>query len=346
MTKPRITIIGLGLIGSSIARAAHSRNIAKHIIGVDSNEVTLGYARKNGFVSDTSTDAAAAVKDADIVIIATPTPLLAGICKEIASVLKSGALVMDTGSVKQLPLAVMGEFLPAHALIVPAHPIAGSEQSGIAAGHEDLLEKKRIIITPDAPLSTAALQQVNSFWQSLGARVEAMPAALHDTIYGYVSHLPQLLAYGAAEVVDASGALSRFLRIAASDRTLWRDIFLLNAEVITAALDRYLDALSHIHRELKSAPHDAEIKETNADTNMLFARIAASCLVTTVMEAEKKAGVPFARFAGTGFADFTSPATSEPEGDLEHISNHYAALIPMLAAYEVELLKLRSVIPA
>ena len=339
----QITIIGLGLIGSSIARAAKGKY---HIVGVDSNAEVLAYALQNSIIDHAETSAAAAVKEADIVLIATPTPLLEGICKQIALSLKPHALVMDTGSVKRAPLSIMTENLPTHALIVPAHPIAGSEQSGVAAGQADLLKDKRVIITPKAPLSAEELQRVSSFWKALGGTVEAMPAEMHDVIYGYVSHLPQLLAFACKEVVSESENLTRFLRISHSDRALWNDIFAANADILGAALDRYIDAISHIHRELTSAPIDAEIQKTNADTGELFARIAAACLATTVMEAEKKAGVPFAKFAGNGFADFVSPATTEPEKDLENISNHYAALIPMLAGYEKALLELRPVIPA
>lgn len=338
MTK--LAIIGLGLIGSSIARAAKKHH-AGNIIAVDNNAESLAYALQNSIIDHAETDIKKAVAAADIVIIATPTPLLENICKAIAHSLKQGALVMDTGSVKRAPLAVMSRFLPAHTLIVPAHPIAGSEQSGIIAGREDLLQNKRIIITPAAPLIAEELQRVKAFWHSIGGKVEAMPAEMHDVIYGYVSHLPQLLAFAAKEVVRENENLTQFLRISHSDRKLWQDIFAANADIIAAALDRYLDAIMHIHRELQSAPHDAESKPGDANTSALFARIAASCLATTVMEAEKKTGVAFAKFAGTGFADFVSPATSEPEHDLEHISNHYAALIPMLATYEKALLDLR-----
>ncbi len=351
MTTPlnKITIIGLGLIGSSIARGAHKHGLARIICGVDSNTLSLEYARSHGFIHEASSDAAAGVKDADIVIIATPTHLLADICAAIAPHISAGTLVMDTGSVKQLPLAMLTEALPAHALVVPAHPIAGSEQSGVSAGRDDLLEKKRIIITPSAPLQPEEFTRVSSFWQALGGKVEAMPADMHDMIYGYVSHLPQLLSFASAPLVAASekecGAseiCARFLRISSSDKGLWQSIFLLNREVLLGAIDRYLDVIIHIRKELASAPAETPSENSDAARLVLFPRIIASCLVTTVMEAEKKAGVPFVRFAGTGFADFTAPATTDPEGDLEHISSHYAALIPMLASYEKALMELRS----
>ncbi len=340
----KITIIGMGLIGSSIARAVRKHGLASSITAVDSNELSLVYARKYGFADQTSLDAAHVVAGSNVVIIATPTHLLADICTAIAPHLAPQTLVMDTGSVKQLPLAVMTKQLPPNVLVVPAHPIAGSEQSGVAAGHEDLFEKRRVIITPEAPLSHGQLQQVNQFWQSLGARVEAMPAALHDTIYGYVSHLPQLLVFAAAPLVAASvpetasdAMLARFLRLAASDKVLWSGILLLNREVMLAAVNRYLDVIAHIRRELETAPPDAKTDISDRARLRLLPRLVASCLVSTVMEAEKNAGVGFVRFAGNGFVDVTSPVTSDPEKDLEDISNHHEALVDLLAKFELRL---------
>ncbi|MDX2073417.1 MAG: prephenate dehydrogenase/arogenate dehydrogenase family protein [Alphaproteobacteria bacterium] len=344
----KITIIGLGLIGSSIARAVREGQLASVIVGVDSNETALVYAQKHGFVDQTSRDATHLIAGSDVVIIATPTPLLVDICRRIAPHLSPGTLVMDTGSVKAAPLAVMTGQLPSHALIVPAHPIAGSEQSGVTAGRADLLLKKRVIITPEVPLTHEQLTLVNRFWEALGARVEAMPAAMHDTIYGYVSHLPQLLAFAAAPVVAAdegelSGneSLTRFLRIANSSHDLWDDIFSLNRDVLLAAIDRYLDVVTHIRKELSSAPADTESAISSSARISFFPRIVSACLITTVMEAEKNAGVPFVRFSGSGFADFTAPATTDPEGELEHISSHYAQIGELLDAFITRLQALR-----
>ena len=343
-TFQKLTIIGLGLIGSSIARAARKRNFVSVITGVDSNEITLLQARKHGFVDQTSHDPAHAVAASDVVIIATPTHLLPEICQSIAPHLTPGTLVMDTGSVKQVALEMMTRYLPKDVLIVPAHPIAGSEKSGVMAGHEDLLDKKRVIITPESPLSTEQMQRVNAFWQATGARVEAMPAAMHDTIYGYVSHLPQLLVFAAAPLVGASDdelagdeILARFLRISSSSRALWSGIALLNREVMLAALTRYRDVIAHVRRELSSAPDDAESEISATARLRLLPRILASCLITTVMEAEKKAGIGFVRFSGSGFADVTSPATSDPENDLPHISTHHAQLAALLGEMEARL---------
>lgn len=340
----KITIIGMGLIGSSIARGVRESGVAQTIVAVDSNELPLVYARKHGFADQTGMQPGHAVEGSDAVIIATPSFWLSDLCDAIAPHLKPGVLVMDTGSVKQMPLVVMTEKLPAHALIVPAHPIAGSEQSGVSAGRADLLEKRRVIITPEAPLTHEQLQLVNRFWQALGARVEAMPAELHDTIYGYVSHLPQLIAFVATPVIAASDAernahpmLHRFLRISTSDKTLWSGIFLLNRDVLLAATNRYLDVIVHMRHELAQAPKDIETTASDAAKLVFLPRILASCLITTTMEAEKNAGIGFIRFAGNGFADVASPAGSDPEAELAGMSSHHAQLHALLGEIETRL---------
>lgn len=335
MNQPfhKLTVIGLGLIGSSVARGARIHNLAHSISVVDTNELSLIYARKHEFADQTSLDASAVVGDSDIIVIAAPTHALADICKHIAPHLQKGTLVMDTGSVKQVALAAMQEHLPQHALIVPAHPIAGSEESGVMAGREDLFDKKRVIVTPGQPLTHAQLARVTEFWQSLGARVEAMPAALHDTVYGYVSHLPQLLAFAVAPLIAPdhnNETLARFLRITRSNKYLWTGIFMLNRDALLAAGNRYLDVIAHIRRELAAAPAGTEAQTSERASSALLPRIVASCLITTVMEAEKKAGLGFIRFSGPGFADFTLPATTDPEGDMEQISAHYAQLTELM----------------
>lgn len=342
----QFTVIGLGLIGSSIARAARQANIASRIVGVDSNEVSLAFARKEGFVDATTTSHTEGVVDSDVVVIATPTYLLEDICKDIAPFLSPDCLVMDTGSVKQLPTQIMNEHLAGHGLAIPTHPIAGSEQRGVMAGRADLFEKKKIIITPDAPPPHEVLQQINQFWQSFGGRVEAMPPLLHDTIYGYVSHLPQLLAFALAPVLmvseeeEASNEiLRRFVRLCHSDVELWCGILLLNAEILHGAISRYLDVLVHIRQELENAPKEenAAVPDESLARTVLVPRIVASCLITTVMEAEKNSGAPFVRYSGSGFADFTSPATSDPEQDMEQISAHYPAVLGLLIKLEERL---------
>jgi cyclohexadieny/prephenate dehydrogenase len=345
----RITIIGLGLIGSSIARAAHEKKLGKTIVGCDRNEVSLAYARKHGFIDSAEADPAEAVAGSDLVILAAPPSALEELAAAIAPHLAQGALVMDVSSVKQAAIEAVAPHIPAGVTYMPAHPIAGSEHSGISAGRADLFERKRVVITPSDP-NDLAVPLVTAFWHSMGGHVEGMPAHLHDLIYAYVSHLPQLLAFAAArqlEQVDSDGdeLLQKFLRLSNSSPTLWVDIFLMNRANLLAALDRYLDVVKHIIAELGDAPED---EPTAHDQQMariaLFPRIAASCLITTVMEAEKKAGFSFARYAGTGFADFTYAASQPPEEDIERISAQYQSVIAILVDYADAIKTLRRAI--
>jgi cyclohexadieny/prephenate dehydrogenase len=340
----RITIIGLGLIGSSIARAAHGRMIAKTIVAFDHNEVTLAYARKHDFISLGTTQMQEAVQASQLVIIATPPTTLGDMAEAIAPHLAKGCIVMDVCSVKQAAIDQIAPHLPQHALYIPAHPIAGSEQSGVAAGRADMFEKKRVVVCPSDPKQDMALSSVTEFWNLLGARVEAMPAAVHDVIYAYVSHLPQLLAFAASAPLkkhfdDENDLLQKFLRLSSSNPDLWTEIFVLNKDNIIQALDRYLDVIAHVIEEFAQAPDDEPSTKADAELALtaLFPRIAASCLITTVMEAEKKARIPFARYAGSGFADFTYPASQPPEGDMESISNQYKDVAKVLKQYTKKL---------
>ena len=346
MKYERITIIGLGLIGSSIARAVHTAELAETVVGCDNNEITLTYARSHGFIDEAMRDPAIAVKHSDIVILATPPAWMGDVAKAIGPALKPSALVMDTASVKLPIMQAIAEHLPKHINFVPAHPIAGSEQSGIRASRTDLFHNKRVIVTPTEPLQENMLQVVDRFWRALGARVDAMPPELHDLVYAHVSHLPQLLAFAAARIItQPKHAQPAFTRLFHSSPQLWTEIFLLNQAPVLAALDRYLDVIIHINREFADAPetepsaHDEVLAE-----GVLFPRIVASSLITTVMEAEKKSGFPFARYAGSGFADFTSPAIKPPETDIEQISAHYKTVSNLLASFIAILTQLRSAI--
>ncbi len=339
----RITIIGLGLIGSSIARACREYKLADIIVGCDTNQTSLTYARSHEFIDSPVHNPHTAVSQSQMVILATPPSAFEAVTRNMAPNLKPGVIVMDTASVKRMAMQAIGAHLPTHVDFIPAHPIAGSERSGISAGSADLFQKKRVIVTPNEPLQSGALQTITSFWKGMGARVEGMPAEMHDTIYAYVSHLPQLLAYAAHHVTGNSPALEQFLRLSHSNPDLWSELFYLNQDNIIIALDRYLDAINHVTHELQQAPVDTESKSDEAVARtVLFPRIAASCLITTVMEAEKKAGVPFARFAGTGFADFTSPASQPPDGDIESISQHHRMVIRALGQFSEKLQAFRS----
>ncbi|MBY0407122.1 MAG: prephenate dehydrogenase/arogenate dehydrogenase family protein, partial [Rickettsiales bacterium] len=332
----RIAIIGLGLIGGSIARAVHEKRIAGHVTVCDPNEISLAYAKKHDLANAFTTSAAEAVENADFVILSAPPATLGEVAQAIAPHVKPGAVIMDVCSVKRPAIAAITEHLPQGVYFLPAHPITGSEHSGVSASRADLFERRRVVVTPEVPpsedISDPTLDRVGAFWHALGARIEAMPPHLHDVIYAYVSHLPHLLAFAAMHVLEDyederedDELLNKFLRLADSNVEMWIDIFLLNRDNVLTSLDRYLDVVKHIASELQSPPEGEAPTEADekAARTALFPRIAASCLVTTLMEAERKAGFPFARYAGTGFADFTYPASQPPEDDIEHISKQY-----------------------
>lgn len=349
----RICIIGLGLIGGSIARAAHERRIAGHIAVCDPNEVSLAYARKHVIADSFSTSAEECIEGSNLIILSCPPSALEEVMESIAPQLKPGMIVMDVCSVKRPAIAAIAPHIPKGVHYMPAHPIAGSEHSGVTASKSDLFDHKRIVVTPDHPEIDPTLERITVFWQALGARTEAMPPHLHDLIYAYVSHLPQLLAFAAIHPLEDYEAergedelLQKFLRLSDSNIEMWIDIFLLNHDNILVALDRYIDVITHIRREFEDAPKDETIPEADdrAAHTALFPRIAASCLVTTLMEAERKAGFPFARYAGTGFADFSYPASQPPEEDIEHISKQYLAVGVVIDEYIEKLRHFRNAI--
>jgi cyclohexadieny/prephenate dehydrogenase len=341
----RITIIGLGLIGSSIARAAHQHKLAGAIIGYDKNEISLAFACKEKFIDIADSNLQTAIAESDLIIIATPLASLGDIAKSIAPYIANGAIIMDVASVKQPAIEAIAPHIPSHAIFVPTHPIAGSEQTGVRSGRADLFTKKRIIITPAEPPEEELFKKISAFWAGMGAQIEAMPAEIHDLIYGYMSHLPQLIAFCLEkplgkfyEQTEDNQVYKTFLRISNSNPELWADILELNKINILNSLERYIDVVSHVHNELKTAPEGEESKndELLAYT-VLFPRIVASCLVTTVMEAEKKAGVPFAKYAGTGFADMVAPTFIAPDTDIEHISAQYYLVEGILGEFILRL---------
>lgn len=340
----RITIIGLGLIGSSIARAARKYKLAETIVGCDTNDITVTFARSGKIIDIAMSDLPTAVRDSNVVILATPPSTMGEIALKMSPGLREGTIVMDTASVKEPVMHAISRHIPSHVDYVPAHPVAGSEQSGISAGRAELFDGRRVIVTPNEPLQERMMQTINRFWNAMGARVEGIPPQLHDLIYAHVSHLPHLLAFAVKSILsDGKGdeTLQKFVRLQRAEAGMWADIFLLNRDPLLKALDRYLDALWHINSELSRPPEGEQSQQDNElALRVLFPRIAASCLITTVMEIERQQGIPLARYAGTGFADFTAPATAEPEHDIEAISSHYLSTLAILQDYIVELKRL------
>lgn len=255
----KIAIIGLGLIGSSIAHAARRGKLAKEIAGFDVSADVRARAAKIGFCDQVYDDLAAAVKNAQLVILATPVGAYKGVAEAIAPHLAKDAILSDVGSVKGAVVRDVGPFVPAGVHFIPAHPIAGTEFSGPEAGFATLFDGRWAIITPLPGADSAAVARLRAFWEGLGSRVDAMEPGHHDLVLAITSHLPHLIAYnivGTAhdleavtegEVIKYSASGFRdFTRIAASDPIMWRDVFLNNRDAVLQMLDRFNEDLRQL----------------------------------------------------------------------------------------------------
>lgn len=261
---PKLALIGLGLIGSSIGHAAKRANLVGNIVGYARSAETRDAALGIGFVDQVCDTAAEAVKDADLVILCTPVGTIEAITKEIAPHMKSGAVLSDVGSVKASVVAQARPHLPEGVHLVPAHPIAGTEESGPAAGFAELFDHRWCIVTPVPGGDAAAVKMVREFWEALGSNVETMTPEHHDRVLAVTSHIPHLIAYticGTAneletvtgsEVIKYSAAGFRdFTRIAASDPTMWRDVFLHNKDATLEVLGRLTEDLFALQRAIR-----------------------------------------------------------------------------------------------
>lgn len=259
----RVTIIGLGLIGSSIARAVQAQMPTVRLTGHDASPEVRERARRIGFVDDVTDTAGAAVVDADLVIFCVPVGAMATAAAEIADDLPADAIVSDVGSSKESVLAALGAVLPG-ATIIPAHPVAGTENSGPDAGFATLFKGRWCIVTPPEGSDPTAVERVSEFWRRMGANVETMDPRHHDRVLAVTSHLPHLIAYtivGTAsdmeevtqsEVIKFSaGGFRDFTRIAASDPTMWRDVFLNNKDAVLEMLQRFSEDLTALQRAIR-----------------------------------------------------------------------------------------------
>ena len=246
----RVSIIGLGLIGSSIARAVRARMPGVVLTGHDASAEARETVRAMNLLDDVTDTPGAAVTDAELVILCVPVGTMGDVAAAIADDLPSEAIVTDVGSSKASVAAALAQALPDH-VIIPAHPVAGTERSGPEAGFAGLFHNRWCILTPPDGCDPAKVAQLQAFWERLGANVELMAAEHHDLVLAITSHLPHLIAYtivGTAsdleevtrsEVIKYSaGGFRDFTRIAASDPTMWRDVFLTNKDAV-------LDVLQH-----------------------------------------------------------------------------------------------------
>lgn len=259
----RLTIIGLGLIGSSVARAVKAQMPSVRITGYDADASVRNRAVELGICDDVTDTVGASVTDADLVILCVPVGAMGEVAQEFADDLPVDCIVSDVGSCKQSVADALAAVLP-QATIIPAHPVAGTEKSGPDAGFSTLFKGRWCILTPPDSAPEAEVERLRSFWQRLGADVEIMDARHHDMVLAVTSHLPHLIAYtivGTADDLEgvtqsevikySAGGFRDFTRIAASDPVMWRDVFLANKEAVLEMLQRFSEDLSALQRAIR-----------------------------------------------------------------------------------------------
>jgi cyclohexadieny/prephenate dehydrogenase len=260
----RLTLIGLGLIGSSVARAARDSGAAAEIIACDASAEVLARVTDLGIADWVEADPARAVLGADCVMLCAPVGALAEIAAAIAPSLAPGAVLTDVGSTKLSVIRDVGPLVPAGVHFVPGHPLAGTEFSGPDAGFSTLFEGRWTLVVPPAGTNAQAVDKVAALWRRFGAMVEVMEPAHHDRVLAMVSHLPHLIAFticGTADDLEdesrrevlqfAASGFRDFTRIAASDPTMWRDIFLNNREALLEMLARFTEDAQAMARAIR-----------------------------------------------------------------------------------------------
>jgi len=266
----RLALIGFGLIGGSIARAARAQGLVGEIIATARSEQTRARVSELGLADAVVKTNAEAVVGADLVILSIPVGACGAVAQEIAPHLAQGAIVSDVGSVKGAIVREMAPHLPPHAHFVPAHPVAGTEHSGPDSGFAELFINRWCILTPSEGADPEAVERLRTFWAALGARVEIMTAEHHDLVLAITSHLPHLIAYTIVGTADelaqvtssevikfSAGGFRDFTRIAASDPTMWRDVFLSNKEAVLEMLGTFNEDLSRLTRAIRRGDGEA-----------------------------------------------------------------------------------------
>jgi len=265
----KVALIGLGLIASSIAHATRRAASAEMIVGTTRSPETRTIADDLGICDEITETIADAVQDADLIILAVPVGAMGAVTVEMAPHLKPGAVVTDVGSVKVAVIDAIAPHLPRNVHFIPSHPLAGTEHSGPRSGFAELFDNRWFLMTPLPDSSEAEVQKLRSYWESLGSNVDLMEPAHHDLVLSVTSHTPHLIAYtmvGVAddlsrvtnsEVVQYSAAGFRdFTRIAASDPTMWRDVFLNNKEATLEILGRFTEELFALQRAIRKGDGD------------------------------------------------------------------------------------------
>ena len=273
MTAPifdRLALIGVGLIGSSIARAARQKGLVRSIAATARTAATRQRVVELGIADDVTATNAEAVKGAELVIVCIPVGACGPVAQEIGPHLTAGAIVSDAGSVKGSVVKDMAPHLPANVHFVPAHPVAGTEYSGPDSGFAELFINRWCILTPPEGTDPMAVEKLAAFWHALGAKVQTMSPEHHDLVLAVTSHLPHLIAYTIVGTADelrevtesevlqfSAGGFRDFTRIAASDPTMWRDVFLANKDAVLEMLGTFQEDLSKLTRAIRRGDGEA-----------------------------------------------------------------------------------------
>jgi len=257
MTVKKVTIIGLGLIGGSLAWALKKSGLVGEVFGVDLDSEAVAYALKEKMIDAGSVNLEVGVEDSDIVVIATYVGIIPRIAKTVASGASAKTIITDVGSVKRKIVEELESALPPHLHFVGGHPIAGTERSGVWAADFNLFQGKRCILTPNSKTRPEPIAKVKNIWESVGATVFTMDAETHDRIFGFVSHLPHVVAYALVNSIASQkqppnmfdfggGGLRDYTRIAASSPEMWSDIFLTNRGNVLESIQEFKKALEKI----------------------------------------------------------------------------------------------------
>ncbi len=264
-----IAVVGVGLIGGSLARAVRTNRLARSITGIDTDTRNLRLAEELGVVDTGTADLSHGVRDANLVVIATPVRSIVPLTQQISRFAARDAIITDTGSVKGEIVRGVEALNLSGVSFVAGHPIAGTERSGVAAADASLFQKRKTILTPTGLTDVVSLQTVRRLWESVGSDVIFLDCDLHDQIFGAVSHLPHYIAFSLVSYLGSlqgitddllqfsAGGLKDFTRIAASDPTMWTDIALMNSSVIMEFIDGYQEALSSLKDLIGSGNADA-----------------------------------------------------------------------------------------
>jgi cyclohexadieny/prephenate dehydrogenase len=266
----RLALIGVGLIGSSIAHAARQHGLVAEIVATARTAATRERAVELGFADRVVETNAEAVRDADLVIVCIPVGACGPVAQEIGAHLEPGAIVSDVGSVKGAVVRDMAPHLPANVHFVPAHPVAGTEHSGPDSGFAELFINRWCILTPPPGADATAVERLVVFWRALGAKVATMTPEHHDLVLAVTSHLPHLIAYTIVGTADelgdvtesevlqfSAGGFRDFTRIAASDPTMWRDVFLANKDAVLEMLGTFQEDLAKLTRAMRRGDGEA-----------------------------------------------------------------------------------------